>query len=364
MQCINGNYLREGNSRIEAIRIFIFKLFGIISMFPLIIGCLQIQMPGESYSGKFKELEGDELTIYRNLKKHVQFLAETLGERNMWHPENLEKAAVYFEKNFRDYGGKVNSQIYELQTESWFPGSRPKDYKPRNIEAEFLGQVYSDEIIVVGAHYDSVIGSPGANDNATGAAGLLEIGKILSAKKLKRTVRLVAFVNEEPPYFKTENMGSYVYAQRSWERREKILGMISLETLGYYSDQKGSQKYPFPLGFFKPNKGNFVTFVSNIHSKPLLNKIVTRFRERAEFPSDGVAAPQIITGIDWSDQWSFWKFNYPAIMVTDTALFRYPYYHSLEDTWDKIQYDRLARVVLGISKVIEDLATEPKESNL
>ncbi len=112
MQCINGNYLREGNSHIEPIRIFIFKLFGIISMFPLIIGCPQIQMPGVSYSGKFKELGEDELTIYRNLKKHVQFLAESLGERNMGHPENLEKATAYFEKNFRDYGGKVSSQIF------------------------------------------------------------------------------------------------------------------------------------------------------------------------------------------------------------------------------------------------------------
>jgi len=321
-------------------------------------------MPGESYSGKFKELDKDELAIHRNLKKHVLFLAGTLGMRNMAVPDNLEKAADYFEKSFREYDCKVSSQAYAVKEWPWSSGSKPNDYQPRNIEAEFLGQVYSDEIILVGAHYDSVIGSPGANDNATGVAGLLEIGKILSEKKLKRTIRLVAFVNEEPPYFKTENMGSYIYAQRSWERRENILGMISLETLGYYSDQKGSQKYPFPLGFFKPNKGNFVAFVSNIHSKPLLNKIVTRFRERAEFPSDGVAAPQIITGIDWSDHWSFWEFNYPAIMVTDTALFRYPYYHSLEDTWDKIQYDRLARVVLGISRVVEDLANEPKESNL
>lgn len=343
------------------IRIFIFKFFGIISMFSLMIGCPQMQMPGVSYSGKFKELREDELTLYRNLKKHIQFLAETLGERNMPHPENLEKAAAYFEKNFRDLGGKVSSQIYELKTGTWFSNSRQKDYKPRNIEVEFLGQVYSNEIIVVGAHYDSVIGSPGANDNATGAAGLLEIGEILSKKKMKRTVRLVAFVNEEPPYFYTKNMGSYVYAQRSRERGENIMGMISLEMLGYYSDQKGSQKYPFPLGLFKPGKGNFVAFVSNIHSKPLLNKIITHFRDHAEFPSDGAAVPQIIPGIDWSDHWSFWKFNYPAIMVTDTGPFRYPFYHTLKDTPDKIHYDRLARVVLGMSKAIENLANEPKE---
>ena len=117
--------------------------------------------------------------------------------------------------------------------------------------------------------------------------------------------------------------------------------MISLETLGYYSDKKGSQKYPFPLGLFKSDTGNFVAFVSNLRSKKLLNNFIKRFRDLVEFPSDGVAFPQIIPGIGWSDHRSFWKFDYPAIMLTDTALFRYPYYHSREDTPDKIHYDRL-----------------------
>ena len=331
------------------------KNFWIVFMFPLIIGCPQFQMPGDSYSGIFKELNKDELVIEQNVKKHVHFLAGAIGRRNMNFPENLEKAAEYFEKSFRDYGANVSSQAYAIK-EGPLLGVEAIDYQPRNIEAEFLGQEIQDEILVVGAHYDSVIGSPGANDNATGAAGLLEIGKLLSGKKLKRTVKLVAFVNEESPYFATRNMGSYVYAQRSRERNENIVGMISLETLGYYRDQKGSQKYPFPIGLFKPDKGNFVAFVSNIASKPLLNKFIKRFRVHTEFPSDGVAFPQIIPGIGWSDHRSFWKFGYPAIMATDTALFRYPHYHSAHDTPDKVQYDRLARVVLGIFKVIEDLA--------
>ena len=315
-----------------------------------------MKMPGESYSGKFKELDRDENAIRQSLEKHIAYLAGTLGERNMFRPNNLEKAAEYMEHHFHNSGANVSSQSYELK--DWYShlGQKPGDYKPRNIEAELSGQVFKDEIILIGAHYDSVIGSPGANDNATGAAALLEIAQTLSGKKLKRTVRLVAFVNEEPPYFATKNMGSYVYAQRSRERAENILGMIALETLGYYSDNKGSQNYPFPLGFFKPKTGNFVGFVSNIGSKPLLNQFVTRFRNLAQFPSDGVAFPQIIPGIGWSDHRSFWKFDYPAIMVTDTALYRYPYYHSFEDTPDKIQYDPLARVVSGLGKVIEDLA--------
>ena len=339
----------------------------------------QIKMPGESYSQKFKELNEEERVIHQNLKNHIGFLADTLGERNMFVPKNLKSAATYIENNFRAQGHKVSPHEYILQKglsrntilmdffRSIFPSNFPsgsKELVAINIEAEVPGNVYRDEIVLVGAHYDSVIGSPGANDNATGTAGLLEIGNLLSGKKPKRTIRLVAFVNEEPPFFATKNMGSYVYAQRSRERGENIQGMISLEMLGYYSTQKGSQKYPFPLGLFKSDTGNFIAFVSNLRSKKLLNDFIKRFRNLVEFPSDGVAFPQIIPGIGWSDHRSFWKFNYPAIMVTDTAFFRYPYYHSREDTPDKICYDHMVRVVLGLSKVIGDFANEPSSQTI
>jgi len=361
-------------------RTFKIKHFGTFSLFILITGCPQvkilpqIKMPGESYSQKFKELNKEERVILQSLKNHIGFLAGTLGERNMFVPKNLKSATAYIDKSFRAQGHKVSSHEYILQKgfsrhtivmdffRGIFPSNFPagsKEPVATNIEVEIPGNVYRDEIILVGAHYDSVIGSPGANDNATGTAGLLEIGNLLSGKKLKRTIRLVAFVNEEPPFFATKNMGSYVYAQRSRERGENIQGMISLEMLGYYSTQKGSQKYPFPLGLFKSDTGNFIAFVSNLSSKTLLNDFIKRFRNLVEFPSDGVAFPQIIPGISWSDHRSFWKFDYPAIMVTDTAFFRYPYYHSREDTPDKICYDHMARVVSGLSKVIEDLANEP-----
>ena len=356
------------------------KLFGIFTLFILITGCPQVQilpqikMFGESYSQEFKELNKEERVIRQNLKNHIGFLAGTLGERNMFVPKNLKNAAAYIDKSFRAQGHKVSSHEYVLQKgfsrntivmdtfRGIFPSNFPSGSKEpvaTNIEIEVTGNVYVDEIILVGAHYDSVVGSPGANDNASGTAGLLEIGNLLSGKKLKRTIRLVAFVNEEPPFFATQNMGSYVYAQRSRERGENIQGMISLEMLGYYSTQKGTQKYPFPLGLFKSDTGNFIAFVSNLRSKKLLNDFIKRFRNIVEFPSDGVAFPQIVPGISWSDHQSFWKFNYPAIMVTDTAFFRYPYYHSQEDTPDKICYDHMARVVLGLSKVIEDLANGP-----
>ncbi len=344
-------------------RLLSIKLVVIYSLLVLITGCTQMQYFNESFSERFKELNKEELATLQNLKKHIVFLAETVGQRNMYFPEQLESAAVYIDKSFRSQGYKISSHEYTLQKGLIPFPSEFKDQVPRNIEAEIPGDVYRDEIILVGAHYDSVLGSPGANDNATGVAGLLEIGRLLSGKKLKRTVRLVAFVNEESPFFATKNMGSYVYAKRCSKRQENIRGMISLETLGYYSNVQGSQAYPFPLGFFKPDTGNYLGFVSNIRSRHFLKDFMKRFGDLVEFPMEGVAIPQIIPGIGWSDHRSFWKFDYPAIMVTDTALFRYPYYHTQEDTPEKIHYNHLARVVSGLLKVIEALANESSPLN-
>ncbi|MZH40930.1 MAG: M28 family peptidase [Nitrospinae bacterium] len=344
-------------------RLLKIKLVIIYSLLVIITGCTQMQYFNESFSEGFKELNNEEITSLQNLKKHIMLLAGTLGQRNMYFPKQLESAAAYIDKNFRAQGHKVGSHEYTVQR-GWRPF--PSQFTGKvvsNIEAEIPGEVYRDEIILVGAHYDSVVGSPGANDNATGVAGLLEIGRLLSGRKLKRTIRLVAFVNEESPFFATKNMGSYVYAQRCSERQENIRAMISLETLGYYSNVKGSQTYPFPLGFFKPGTGNYLGFVSNIRSRHFLKDFMKRFGEMVEFPMEGVAIPQIIPGIGWSDHRSFWKFDYPAIMVTDTALFRYPFYHTHEDTPEKIHYHHLARVVSGLLKSIETLANEPSPLN-
>jgi Zn-dependent M28 family amino/carboxypeptidase len=226
----------------------------------------------------------------------------------------------------------------------------------RNLEAGLVGTSLPDEIVVVGAHYDSVIGSPGANDNASGVAGLLEMARLLAGRPLSRTVRFVAFVNEEPPFFQTDQMGSRVYASRSRHRGERIVAMLAIETIGYYSEERGSQRYPFPFGLLYPDTANFIGFVGNIASRDLLYRAIASFRERANFPSEGIAAPSWITGVGWSDHWSFWEEGYPALMITDTALFRYRYYHTPYDTPDKIDYARMARVVTGISDIVADLA--------
>jgi Zn-dependent M28 family amino/carboxypeptidase len=151
-------------------------------------------------------------------------------------------------------------------------------------------------------------------------------------------------------------MGSRQYARRSRQRGEKIVAMFSIETIGWYSDEPGSQRYPFPLGFFYPSRGNFLAFVSNLGSRALLHEAITAFRRHAEFPSEGVAAPAFIPGVDWSDHASFWREGYPALMITDTAPYRYPWYHTAQDTPDKVDYVRLARVVLSMQLTFSELA--------
>ena len=322
-----------------AVQIVVFGLLFIAVSFYV------TSMPGRSYSGPLRPLADVEVESRDRLKTHVSTLAGRIGERNVKHYESLQAALDYIETELREKGFEVTEQEYSV------------DGKPvKNIEAELRGTETPDQIIIVGAHYDSVSGSPGANDNASGVAALLELAGMFKARALGRTLRFVAFVNEEPPYFQTEQMGSRAYARRSRERGENIVAMLSLETIGYYSDVENSQLYPFPFSLFYPSKGDFVGFVGNTSSRSLVRRAIMVFREGAAFPSEGVAAPGWLTGIGWSDQWSFWRENYPGLMITDTALFRYPNYHKRSDTPDKVDFDRLVRVVAGIRQVVEDLA--------
>lgn len=304
-----------------------------------------MSVPRKSYAGSFAPLSESETVLRDRLKEHVISLAEEIGERNVWREDNLEKAARYIEKVLTDIGCSVATQAVGGEGTT-----------VRNVEVEITGEGRRDEIVVVGAHYDSVMGCPGANDNASGVAAVLEIARMLVGKRMSRTVRLVAFVNEEPPFFRTDGMGSRIYAVRSRQRGEKIVGMLAIETIGFYSDDKGSQHYPFPFGLFYPDTANFIGFVGNMSSRALVRRAISSFRQNAAFPSEGVAAPGWLTGIGWSDHWSFWKEGYPAIMITDTALFRYMRYHTPQDSWDKIRYDPMARVVAGIAAVVADLA--------
>jgi hypothetical protein len=301
-----------------------------------------MRMPGKNVSTA-RQLSPDEIALREELRANVQKLAGEIGERNMWHYEQLNAAANFIERSFSFAGLRTRRQSYDMRGQTC-----------HNIEAEIPGN--RPEIIVTGAHYDSVFGSPGANDNGTGVAATLALARRFAGAKPKHTLRFVAFVNEEPPYFLSDEMGSLVYARRCKERGDKISAMISLETIGYFSDAPHSQTYPSPaLSLFYPKVGNFIGFVSNFHSRALLRRVIALFRKHAKIPSEGAALPAFVPGVSWSDQWSFWRHGYPAIMVTDTAPFRYPYYHSSNDTPDKLDYDRFTLVVSGMQKVIEAL---------
>jgi Zn-dependent M28 family amino/carboxypeptidase len=306
-----------------------------------------IDMPAKSYSGPFQPLSEEERELRNRLENHISHLALQIGERNIWHYAELEAASIYIRDSFKELGYLPDIQAYESQGRT-----------VKNLAVERVGSTLPQEIIVVGAHYDSVPGSPGANDNGSGVAAVLELARLLNDKQMERTVRFVTFVNEEPPFSYTEEMGSRVYATQARERGERISAMLSLETIGYYSDEPGSQHYPFPFSFFYPDTANFIGFVGNLSSRSLVRRSLNAFRQHTPFPSEGLASPGWVTGVSWSDHCSFWRAGYPAIMITDTALFRYTHYHTLTDTPDKLDYDRTARVVKGLSHVIEVLANE------
>ena len=303
-----------------------------------------IKMPNNTYTGSLPPLIDEEIKVRDRIRQDVERLAGEIGERNVQRYANLCAAADFIQLSFEQAGYEVKRQSYEVAGRTCY-----------NIEVEISGDREANEIVIIGSHYDSVFGSPGANDNASGVAALLALARAFSGKDISRSLRFVAFVNEEPPYFRTAKMGSLVYAKRCRKRGENIFAMFSLKTIGYYSEQPGSQRYPFPVGFFYPSTGNFIAFVSNLPSRWLVQKVVESFRRQVQFPSEGGAWPGIIPGIGWSDQWAFWRMGYPALMVTDTAPFRYPYYHTEQDTPDRIVYEHLSRVVVGLKLVVADL---------
>jgi Zn-dependent M28 family amino/carboxypeptidase len=306
-----------------------------------------VQMPGRSFGGPLPSLGPDAASLRDRLRGHVERLGGEIGERNLWRPQALEAAARHVEAALGDVGLAVAGQSFEVAGQA-----------VRNVETQKPGAARPDEIVVVGAHYDSVLGSPGANDNATGVAALIEIARAFAARTPGRTLRFVAFVNEEPPFFQTDGMGSLQHARRARARGERIVGMLSLETIGCYSDAEGSQSYPFPLGLLYPSKGDFVGFVGNLGSRRLVRRTLRGFRAGGQFPSQGLAAPALLPGVGWSDHWAFWQQGYEAVMVTDTALYRDPRYHTPFDTPEHVDYDRLAHVVRGLIAAVEHVVDQ------
>ncbi len=301
-------------------------------------------MPGRNPTA-LAALTPRELGLRSSLKATVQTLAVEIGERNIEHPEAYAKAADWTASQLRSAGLQVHEETYSV-------GSA----RSRNLVGELSGGRAKAEIVVIGAHYDSVVGTPGADDNGSGVAALLALAKYFANIKPDRTLRFVAFANEEPPYFQTEQMGSFVYARGCAARHENVVAMLSLETMGYFSDAPDSQHYPFPFSLLYPSTGNFVAFVGNLSSAALTRDVVRTFRQTGKLPAEGAAVPDLVPGIGWSNHWSFWQIGVPAVMVTDTAPFRYAHYHEESDEPDKLDYGRFARTVAGLAAVIEKLA--------
>ena len=281
------------------------------------------------------------------LSRHANYLATDLGQRNLFFPDKLKSTENYIFDHWKSLGYAPKRQTYSV-------GKIPVS----NVIIEIKGTKTPEEIIVVGAHYDSAKGSPGADDNATGVAAMLVLSEEFKAKQLGKTVRFVAFVNAEPPFLNTEHMGSRVYASEIARRKDKLLVMLSLDSMGFYSDAKGSQKYPMLMSWVYPKHADYLAFVGNLPSRGIVNVVTSLFRSYSDLPAE--CAKMGGKQFSDSDHASFWREGYPAIEVTDLGERRHPGFHTAGDTIDRVDFGKLDKAVQGLKKTLEALS-EDKE---
>jgi len=320
----------------------------IASLLPLlflVIWLFTVKMPGPVFTGPLPPLTPNQQQIRSELQRHVAVLAHDIGVRSDQRYASVQRAAVYIERTLTNLGYEVVPQEYTIGNRTY-----------RNLEATLRGTNRPQEVAILGAHYDTAREAPGADDNASGVAGVLVLARVFAGERQTRSVRFVFFPNEEPPSFPTADMGSRHYATAARARNDQITAMMSIESIGYFDTDKRSQRYPFPLNLAYPDVGDFIGFVSNLKSRGLLHRAIAAFRAHATLPTQGAAAPSWVPGVWWSDHWSFWREGYPAIMITDTAPYRNPFYHTPQDTPDKLDYDRMARVVHGLTHVVRAIA--------
>ncbi len=280
---------------------------------------------------------GELLVSQERLKAHVDRLAGVIGERHVFRIAALDAARAYIEAEWNAQGYPVTHQWYEAAGQ-----------RCANLEISRPGAARQAEILLLGAHYDTVPGSPGANDNGSGIAALIEISRLFMGVQPEMTVRFVAFVNEEPPFFASQMQGSMVYARAARKRRDNITLMAALETIGFYSDRPGSQRYPPLFRMFYPSQGDFIGIVSDLPSRRLMRRLVDAFKANTDFPVQHAATLRFVPGVSWSDHYSFWRHGYRAVMITDTAFYRYPYYHTQWDSPDRLAYPAFARATDGL----------------
>ena len=281
--------------------------------------------------------------VIENLHRHVESLSVKIRERHLWKEDSLNKAEEYIGSALSSYGYATARQTYSCYGKS-----------VSNLIAEKTGS--DPGTIVVGAHYDTVPGTPGADDNASGLAGLLELARLHQAIQSKKTVVFVAFVNEEPPCFGTYHMGSMVYANYLKKQRIPVEVMISLEMIGYFKEER-IQRYPLPgMGFFYPKTGDYIGVVGNFRSSRYISFVKKGIIRHSTIRARSLTAPEFFGGINLSDNYSFWHHGYRAVMVTDTSFFRNMNYHLETDTIDTLNFDKMAEVVKGLHKTLLELS--------
>jgi hypothetical protein len=309
--------------------IFFLRIFLIAIIFFLLIACSIVS--AEQY--KYPDLDINS----NNLKSHVEFLTNIRPYVNYLNIQSMDKAAAYIKDNFEEYGLETKEQRFEVHG---------KEYK------NIIGTINIENPIriIVGAHYDVCGDQPGADDNASAIAGLLEVARITKqyASELNYRVDFVAYALEEPPFFGTEDMGSYLHAKGLHERGINIRGMICLEMIGYFTEEEDTQEYPVSLmKLFYPKTGNFIGIVGNFSSSSLVKEIKKHMKV-ASINVESLKAPSWIVGVDFSDHRNYWKFDYEAVMITDTSFYRNPNYHKISDTMDTLNFEKMGEVVRGI----------------
>lgn len=277
------------------------------------------------------------------IQKHLAKITKTKDFRNYQNIEQLNETAAYIKNEFLKYTDHVSFQEYEVDGVTY-----------KNVIGSFGPQ--NQRRIIVGAHYDVCGDQEGADDNATGITGLLELARLLRDQHLTYRIDLVAYTLEEPPYFRTENMGSYIHAKSLAESNADIYGMICLEMIGYFSDEKKSQDYPLGiLSFFYGNKGNYITLVKKYGAGRFAKKFTRKYKATKIIRTKKFTGPEALQGIDFSDHLNYWKFGYSSIMVTNTAFYRNKNYHQPTDTMETLDLHRMSKVIDGVFKVLTDL---------
>ncbi len=327
-------------------RIFSF----VVAMFAAFLGYAywyMIKCEGDWEGVPLEDSMKNELGVFENeLRADVSFLSETLGPRNPVHHASMTAAAEWIEKRWI-------SQGYEVKRQTFLVAGK----ECSNLEIEIPGRRFPSEIIIVGAQYDTWPESPGANNNGSGMAVLLKLSDMLKEQRPDRTLRIVAFTTQEPPYDNTESMGSLRYARRCKERGEKIRVMLCMDAIGIYKDDPNTQKLPFPFSLFYPNRGNFLAFIADLESRTCVIEATRGFKKGSAFPIEAGSAPRWVKGVSWSDHLSFWKYGYRGIQITDTGAFRSFSHTTSDDTMEKIDFGALARIAVGMYSSVLEFAT-------